>query len=327
MGDCADLGEIGGGPSHVHPYVSRTGADGSWGAARVEHVPLPRRVRQRDREPFWRSQILGPGEPSPLPASSARPVYLLFASSETSYAQEHEAMSVALRTYHDNPIVRSDPGAASRVGAEPDHGASLLRRAEPSVAGDARPRCECRCVTGRRCSLLEPNTMPAAAQETKSVSLLGASPIRLPVSASDGNAWVGSTNDASYVGPAGAASAADAISGVGGAGPDTVAGGRGDSASTRSQTVDPVLPRVARARGRRDRGERGEPEVGSPSGRGRRTSGLAPAPASINSGLTTAPSARPPAPSAPAPPRSAWRPSVDHWPARPVLLGSGELHA
>ena len=39
--------------------------------------------------------------------------YLLFAYSETSYIEEQEAMSVALRIFHANPIVRSEPGAAA----------------------------------------------------------------------------------------------------------------------------------------------------------------------------------------------------------------------
>jgi hypothetical protein len=38
--------------------------------------------------------------------------YLLFAYSETSYIEEQEAMSVAMRLLHDQPIVRSEPGAA-----------------------------------------------------------------------------------------------------------------------------------------------------------------------------------------------------------------------
>ena len=64
---------------------------------------------------FWQSQILGQpgGSPTRFLPLALDLFYLLFAYSETSYAQEHEAMSVALRTYHDNPIVRSDPGAAA----------------------------------------------------------------------------------------------------------------------------------------------------------------------------------------------------------------------
>jgi hypothetical protein len=58
---------------------------------------------------FWTSQMLR----SPAQAVSYLPLalnlyYLLNAYSETSYAEEQQAMSVALRIFHANAVVRSD---------------------------------------------------------------------------------------------------------------------------------------------------------------------------------------------------------------------------
>ena len=63
---------------------------------------------------FWQPQMLDAagGEPTRFLPLALDLFYLLFAYSETSYTEEQEAMSVALRIFHANPIVRSDPGAA-----------------------------------------------------------------------------------------------------------------------------------------------------------------------------------------------------------------------
>jgi hypothetical protein len=64
---------------------------------------------------FWQPQVPGTAAGGPvryLPLALDL-FYLLFAYSETSYTQEQEAMSVALRVFHANPVVRSDPGAAA----------------------------------------------------------------------------------------------------------------------------------------------------------------------------------------------------------------------
>ena len=62
---------------------------------------------------FWQDQMLGAagGQPTRFLPLALNLFYLLFAYSATSYTEEQEAMSVALRIYHANPIVRSDPGA------------------------------------------------------------------------------------------------------------------------------------------------------------------------------------------------------------------------
>jgi hypothetical protein len=63
---------------------------------------------------FWQPQLVTAtgGAPTRFLPLALDLYYLLFAYSETSYSQEQEAMSVALRVFHANPIVRSDPGAA-----------------------------------------------------------------------------------------------------------------------------------------------------------------------------------------------------------------------
>jgi hypothetical protein len=63
---------------------------------------------------FWQPQLASvPGSPPTRFLPLALDLYyLLFAYSETSYTEEQEAMSVALRVFHAHPIVRSDPGTA-----------------------------------------------------------------------------------------------------------------------------------------------------------------------------------------------------------------------
>lgn len=64
---------------------------------------------------FWQPQLasLPGGEPTRFLPLALHLYYLLFAYSETSYTEEQEAMSVALRVFHANPVVRSAPGAAT----------------------------------------------------------------------------------------------------------------------------------------------------------------------------------------------------------------------
>jgi len=63
---------------------------------------------------FWQPQLAGApgGAPTRFLPLALDLYYLLFAYSEASYSEEQEAMSVALRVFHANPIVRSEPGAA-----------------------------------------------------------------------------------------------------------------------------------------------------------------------------------------------------------------------
>jgi Pvc16 N-terminal domain len=158
---------------------------------------------------FWQPQILGQpgGSPTRFLPLALDLFYLLFAYSETSYAEEHEAMSVALRTYHDNPIVRSDPGAAVawELSLTMEHRSyDELSRLWQATTAPLRMSVVYRAAV----VFIDPDTMPTAAQETKSVSLLGAHPTQLPLPVDDGGnvlpAVFGSSNDASYIGPAGA---------------------------------------------------------------------------------------------------------------------------
>jgi len=58
---------------------------------------------------FWTSQMLrSPGQPVRYLPLALDLFYLLSAYSESSYAEEQEAMSVALRIFHANAVVRSD---------------------------------------------------------------------------------------------------------------------------------------------------------------------------------------------------------------------------
>jgi hypothetical protein len=63
---------------------------------------------------FWQPQLASvpAGAPTRFLPLALDLYYLLFAYSEASYCEEQEAMSVALRVFHANPIVRSEPGAA-----------------------------------------------------------------------------------------------------------------------------------------------------------------------------------------------------------------------
>jgi hypothetical protein len=63
---------------------------------------------------FWQPQLAATpgGAPTRFLPLALDLYYLLFAYSETNYYEEQEAMSVALRVFHANPIVRSGPGAA-----------------------------------------------------------------------------------------------------------------------------------------------------------------------------------------------------------------------
>ena len=58
---------------------------------------------------FWTSQMLrSPAQPVSYLPLALDLYYLLSAFSETSYAEEQQAMSVALRIFHANAVVRSD---------------------------------------------------------------------------------------------------------------------------------------------------------------------------------------------------------------------------
>jgi hypothetical protein len=154
---------------------------------------------------FWQPQMAGTatGEPTRFLPLALDLYYLLSAYSETSYTEEQEAMSVALRIYHANPIVRSDPGAA----APWELTLTVERRSYDELS-----RLWQATTTPLRMSLvyraavvfIDPDPMPAPAPETTSLSV-GANPVRPPVPAhgtGDFPVTSGTFRDGSYVGPA-----------------------------------------------------------------------------------------------------------------------------
>ncbi len=156
---------------------------------------------------FWQPQMLDApaGEPTGFLPLALDLFYLLFAYSETSYTEEQEAMSVALRIFHANPIVRSDPGAAVALGADPHHGAPLLRRAEPLVAGDDRTAADVPGVPRGRG--VHRTGSDAGARAGDLVVLGGRRPCPLPSRPGPGGfpAVFGTFRDGSYAGPTGPA--------------------------------------------------------------------------------------------------------------------------
>lgn len=122
---------------------------------------------------FWRPQMVG-GTASPttfLPLA-LNLYYLLFAYSQTSYAQEHEAMSVALRVYHDNPIVRSAPGAAApwELTLTMEHRSyDELSRLWQATTAPLRMSLVFRAAV----AFIEGDTAPADAPKPRAVTILG----------------------------------------------------------------------------------------------------------------------------------------------------------
>src|SRR5579859_1126622 len=130
---------------------------------------------------FWQSQMIGQtgGSPTRFLPLALDLFYLLFAYSETSYAEEHEAMSVALRIYHDNPIVRSDPAATVpwELTLTMEHRSyDELSRLWQATTAPLRMSVVYRAAV----VFVDADAMPAAAPEARSVGLLGVSPLPPP---------------------------------------------------------------------------------------------------------------------------------------------------
>jgi len=108
--------ELGGGPtftpnfSGMAPDVARQQSNAQL-SVYLYHVE-PDKPRQNLSWQPWMLDV-GGGQPIRFQPLALDLFYLLFAHSEgeTGWTQEQEAMSVALRIYHANPIVRSDPSA------------------------------------------------------------------------------------------------------------------------------------------------------------------------------------------------------------------------
>ncbi len=157
---------------------------------------------------FWQPQMAGAatGEPTRFLPLALDLYYLLSAYSETSYTEEQEAMSVALRIYHASPIVRSDPGAAApwELTLTVEHRSyDELSRLWQATTTPLRMSLVYRAAV----VFIDPDPMPAPAPETTSFSV-DANPVRPPIPApgiGDFPVTFGTFREGSYVGPTGQA--------------------------------------------------------------------------------------------------------------------------
>jgi hypothetical protein len=152
---------------------------------------------------FWQDQMLhaAAGEPTRFLPLALNLFYLLFAYSEASYTEEQEAMSVALRIYHANPIVRSDPGAANpwELTLTMEHRSyDELSRLWQATTVPLRMSLVYRAAV----VFIDPDPMPPPAPNPRSVTV-AADPAELPVG--EDPVVFGTFRDGSYVGPAGSA--------------------------------------------------------------------------------------------------------------------------
>jgi Pvc16 N-terminal domain len=157
---------------------------------------------------FWQPQMLdtATGEPTRFLPLALNLFYLLFAYSQTSYTEEQEAMSVALRIYHANPIVRSDPGAAApwELTLTMEHRSyDELSRLWQATTAPLRMSLVYRAAV----VFIDPDPMPAAVAETTSFTVAASAVPQLPAALGTGEYPVvfGTFREGSYVGPAGSA--------------------------------------------------------------------------------------------------------------------------
>ena len=153
---------------------------------------------------FWHPQILGQpqGAPTRFLPLALDLFFLLFAYSQASYAEELEAMSVALRVFHANPIVRSAPGATVpwELSLTMEHRShDELSRLWQSTTAPIRMSQVYRASV----VFIEGDTMPTAAQQATSFAL-AVGPGQLPVPP-DYPAVIATTRDGSHAGPRGEA--------------------------------------------------------------------------------------------------------------------------
>jgi len=156
---------------------------------------------------FWQPQMLGVpgGEPTRFLPLALNLFYLLFAFSETSYIEEQEAMSVALRIFHASPIVRSEPGAAVpwELSLTTEHRSyDELSRLWQATTTPLRMSQVYRAAV----VFIDPDTMPTPPRPTSSFSVTAA-PVPAPYPSPGPAGYpvvVGTFREATYLGPAGA---------------------------------------------------------------------------------------------------------------------------
>ena len=157
---------------------------------------------------FWQPQMVeaAAGEPTRFLPLALDLFFLLFAYSESSYSEEQEAMSVALRVFHANPIVRSGPGTAVpwELTLTMEHRSyDELSRLWQATTAPLRMSLVYRAAV----VFIDSDPAPAAAPEATSFSLTAASlPLPLPSPGTDGQPVLfGTFRESSYLGPAGVA--------------------------------------------------------------------------------------------------------------------------
>jgi hypothetical protein len=156
---------------------------------------------------FWQAQMLDDAAaPTRFLPLALNLFYLLFAYSETSYTEEQEAMSVALRVFHANPIVRSEPGVQPpwELTLTMEHRSyDELSRLWQATTAPLRMSLVYRAAV----AFIEPDPVPAPAPPATTFTV-AASPVTLPLpvpGASDFPALYGTFREGSYLGPAGLA--------------------------------------------------------------------------------------------------------------------------
>jgi hypothetical protein len=157
---------------------------------------------------FWQPKMLsaGGGQPNRFLPLALDLFYLLFAFSESSYTEEQEAMSVAMRVFHANPIVRSGPGAAVpwELTLTMEHRSyDELSRLWQATTAPLRMSLVYRAAV----VFIDSDPMPAAAPEAKSFSLV-AGPLGPPLPSpglSGPPVLFATFRESSYIGPAGVA--------------------------------------------------------------------------------------------------------------------------
>jgi Pvc16 N-terminal domain len=159
---------------------------------------------------FWRPEILA--TPSLDPTSKAGPTrflpqalnlyYLLFAYSEASYIQEQEAMSVAVRVFHDHPILQAPTGAAVpwELTLTMEHRSyDELSRLWQATTAPLRMSVVYRAAV---VFLDSAETMPKPAQEATSVSVISMPPPSSSVAVGQ-PVLFGTFSESSVTGPSG----------------------------------------------------------------------------------------------------------------------------
>jgi hypothetical protein len=152
---------------------------------------------------FWRPQMLdGAGEPTRFLPLALNLFYLLFAYSQTSYIEEQEAMSAALRIFHANPIVRSDPRVYPpwELTLTMEHRSyDELSRLWQATTAPLRMSLVYRAAV----VFIDPDLMPSSPPLTTSFSV-AANPVPPPLPAPGAGGLpvlFGTFRDASYLGP------------------------------------------------------------------------------------------------------------------------------